>query len=109
MARRFLLIRDDHDATNAPGVAAEGVVFSSGKVCLNWLNYPRSVQGLDSMAELNMVQSQNGISRIQWVDLSDRDTTQPRACSIRLKELMDILEDRLGTLPVKPKDDGEVS
>lgn len=73
MARRFYLVRDDHDVVNAAGQVAEGILFSSGKVALNWKSKPSSLQTFDSMADLMAVQDRNGITRVQWLD----QETQP--------------------------------
>ena len=71
MAKRFLLIRDDHDSVNAPGAVAEGIMFQSGKVALNWIARPQSLQTFDSVADLMLIQERNQITRIQWLDLDD--------------------------------------
>lgn len=71
MCRRFTLVRDEHDGINQPGVVAEGVVFESGKVALNWMQRPHSIQTFDTIADVIAVQRQNGVTRISWVDHRD--------------------------------------
>ena len=71
MARRFVLIRDEHDGVNKPGVVAEGILFQSGKVSINWTLHPHSVHTCDTLADLMIVQDKNGITRIQWIDGSE--------------------------------------
>ena len=98
MARRFALIRDEHDPMNAPGVVAEGVVFASGKVALNWTTKPHSIQTFDSMADLMVVQRKNTITRIQWLD-KEAHTGLPAARTAgihRLHAAQDTLQAMLG-------------
>ena len=68
MARRFVLIRDEHDAVNPPGIVAEGVVFDSTRVAINWTTKPYSTQVFDNLPDLMAVQERNGVTRIQWID-----------------------------------------
>ena len=68
MARRFVLIRDEHDSVNPPGIVAEGVVFDSTRVAINWTTKPYSTQVFDNLSDLMAVQERNGVTRIQWVD-----------------------------------------
>ena len=68
MSRRFVLIRDAHDAVNPPGIVAEGVVFDSTRVAINWTTKPYSTQVFDKLPDLMAVQERNGVTRIQWID-----------------------------------------
>lgn len=68
MSRRFVLIRDEHDAVNPPGIVAEGVVFDSTRVAINWTTKPYSTQVFDNLPDLMAVQERNGVTRIQWID-----------------------------------------
>ena len=107
MAKRFILIRDDHDAVNEPGVVAEGVAFDSGKVVINWTTRPHSIQTFDSLADLLLVQRKNTITRIQWVDTSMRDAAVPRPSGIhKLSDIRDRLNGLLGqgTVVVREED-----
>ena len=82
MARRFVLIRDAHDAVNPPGIVAEGVVFDSSRVAINWTTKPYSTQIFDSLSDLLAIQEHNGVTRIQWVDVEDRGHVQPRSAGV---------------------------
>ena len=73
MCRRFTLVRDQHDGINQPGPAAEGVVFGCGKVALVWLQPPTNVVLCASLADVLMVQNQNGVTRLEWVDGREDD------------------------------------
>lgn len=68
MCRRFTLVRDQYDGVNQPGIAAEGALFCVGKVVLCWVQPPRSVTMYDSMADVLLVQNQNGMTRLVWTD-----------------------------------------
>ena len=97
MAKRFLMIRDDHDAVNEPGVVAEGVVFEAGGVAINWTTPPRSVQFFGSLADLLLIQKKNTITRIQWIDGTSRDPDRPRPSGVnRLEELREKLHGMMG-------------
>jgi hypothetical protein len=71
MCRRFTLVRDQHDGVNQPGIVAEGVLFSMGKVTLFWTQPPRSITMFDSLADVLLVQNQNGVTRLVWTDGQD--------------------------------------
>lgn len=71
MCKRFHLIRHQHDGVNDPGIAAEGVVFGTGKVALCWSGQPHSIQTFDSMADLMAVQNKNGITQVAWLDTAE--------------------------------------
>lgn len=79
VARRFVLVRDDHDAVNPPGIVAEGVLFSTNHVVLHWLTKPYSTQVFDNLSDVLAVQQRNHISRIQWVDTEHGQQVQPRS------------------------------
>ena len=68
MCRRFTLVRDQHDGVNQPGIAAEGVLFSTGKVVLAWIQPPRSMSNYDFLSDVLLVQNQNGVTRLVWLD-----------------------------------------
>ena len=96
MARRFVLIRDEHDGVNEPGVVAEGILFRSGKVSLNWVSHPHSVHTYDTLADLMMVQNKNGITRIQWIDSSDTEIRVQSVGRQRLQSAQEHLGSILG-------------
>jgi hypothetical protein len=99
MSRRFILVRDDCDGINEPGVVAEGVLFTCGKATLNWTTKPHSVQVFDTMNEVINIQRRNNMTRIQWVDSEVRDPERPRPSGLyklqalqgRVSELMSVV------------------
>lgn len=98
MARRFRLIRDDHDTVNGPGEVAEGILFGSGKVAINWSARPQSLQTFDNMADLLSVQQRNGITRIQWLDSEDQPTPRIQASGlVKLQRASEVLSGMLGS------------
>ena len=101
MARRFYLVRDDHDVVNAAGQVAEGILFSSGKVALNWKAKPSSLQTFDSMADLMTVQDRNGITRVQWLDQEPQAPTRVVPRSEKLRRLDESLNAILGSESVQ--------
>lgn len=110
MARRFLLVRDDHDVVNAPGAVAEGVLFTSGKVALHWRGHPQSIQTFDNMADLMAVQDRNGITRIQWLDQEIHDTPKVMTSrSAKLNRLSESIDAMLGQEPVTVRPGGQGS
>ena len=76
MCKRFHLIRHQHDGVNDSGIAAEGVVFGTGKVALCWMGQPHSLQTFDSMADLMVVQNKNGITQVAWLDTAEPSKTR---------------------------------
>jgi hypothetical protein len=99
MAKRFNLVRDDHDSHNEPGVVAEGVVFESGKVVINWTSKPSTIATYDSLADLMVIQNKNGITRIQWMDNTSGDA-RPRPAGIhKLRAVHEQLSEMLGRSP----------
>lgn len=96
MARRFVLIRDEHDGVNSPGVVAEGILFQSGKVSINWVSHPHSVHTYDTLADLMVVQNKNGITRIQWLDGSEMEVRVQSVGRQRLQNAQEHLGSILG-------------
>ena len=97
MCRRFNLVRDEHDGINQPGVVAEGVIFHPSKVVICWVQYPHSVQMFDSVADVLMVQKQNGVTRLVWTDPSERtEPASPPGSYTQLKGAMAALASVLG-------------
>lgn len=99
-ARRFVLVRQDHDAVNPPGVVAEGIVFSSGRVALSWTTPPHSLQTFDNIADLMQVQAANHVTRIQWVDSSAQEVKVRSPQAQKLQAAQEILAGMLGSTPV---------
>lgn len=106
MARRFYLVRDDHDVVNSAGQVAEGILFSSGKVALNWIAKPSSLQTFDSMADLMAVQDRNGITRVQWQDSEPQSTARVTPRSEKLRRLDESMRAILGSEPVQVRSEG---
>lgn len=109
MARRFVLIRDEHDAVNPPGVVAEGIVFTSSRVAINWTTKPYSTQVFDTLSDLMAIQKRNGVTRIQWLDSENQGTPAPREAGLpKLMAARDQLHVLLGKT-ASPHQDHEVS
>lgn len=69
--RRFNLVRhEDVTGLSGTGIVAEGVAFSSGKVCLEWIGKnPTSVVWHDNgIASTRAIHGHNGLTEIHWVD-----------------------------------------
>jgi hypothetical protein len=66
---RFRLVRDeDVSGVSDAGVAAEGVVCSTGKVVPSWCSEYRSVTVYDCVSDLQTVHGHEGRTRILWLD-----------------------------------------
>lgn len=67
--RTFHVHRDeDESGVSGTGVVAEGVLFSNGKVFVNWLSIHKIVECADSIAEWQAVHGHEGKTRIVWDD-----------------------------------------
>jgi hypothetical protein len=67
--RTFQVVRDeDVSGVSGVGVIAEGVLFSSGKVFVNWISMHKIVEMADSVAEWQAVHGHEGRTRIVWDD-----------------------------------------
>jgi hypothetical protein len=67
--RTFHVIRiEDVSGVSGTGVIAEGVLFSNGKVFVNWLSMHKIVEMADSVAEWQAVHGHEGRTQIQWDD-----------------------------------------
>lgn len=67
--RTFHVVRDeDVSGVSGVGVIAEGVLFSNGKVFVNWLSMHKIVEMSDSMAEWQAVHGHEGKTKILWDD-----------------------------------------
>lgn len=77
-SRRFFLMRNhDVSGVSGTGIVAEGILFSTGKAVINWLNGVHSVGVFESIEDLTTVHGHNGATVIQWVDqLPIDDKTQ---------------------------------
>jgi hypothetical protein len=67
--RTFQVVRDeDVSGVSGEGHIAEGVLFSSGKVFVNWISMHKIVEMADSVAEWQAVHGHEGRTRIVWDD-----------------------------------------
>lgn len=67
--RTFQVVRDeDVSGVSGTGVIAEGVLFSGGKVFVNWISMHKIVEMADSVAEWQAVHGHEGKTRIVWDD-----------------------------------------
>lgn len=67
--RRFHLQRDeDVSGTSGIGIVAEGCLFSTGKVVINWTVTYRSVAIYDSLAEMERIHGHQGRTKVIWLD-----------------------------------------
>jgi hypothetical protein len=93
--RRFLLIREDNEAV------AEGIIFSSGRSVICWVNPPISVAVYESFSDLITQQEKRGKHRVQWVDGPDKRVESPRPAPPSLDDAAALL----GGIPPKITDD----
>jgi len=71
MMRRFYLERaDDETGISGTGRVAEGVLFASGKVAIEWLTEPHNSVGLyvQGVEAVEAIHGHNGKTQIVWVD-----------------------------------------
>jgi hypothetical protein len=67
--RRFHFLRlEDVSGTSGCGVVAEGVIFSNGKVALEWLSKHASTSLYDSIADVEFVHGHEGRTKIVFDD-----------------------------------------
>jgi hypothetical protein len=67
--RRFHFMRlEDASGVSGCGVVAEGVVFSNGKVALEWFGEHSSTNVYDSLADVEYIHGHGGRTRIVFDD-----------------------------------------
>jgi len=67
--RRFHFMRlEDASGVSGCGVVAEGVVFSNGKVALEWLSDHASTNLYDSIADVEFIHGHHGRTKIVFDD-----------------------------------------
>ena len=67
--RIFRVVRDeDVSGVSGTGVIAEGVLFSNGKVVVNWISMHKILEVVDSVAEWEAVHGHEGRTKIVWDD-----------------------------------------
>ena len=78
--RTFHVYRDeDVSGVSGTGMIAEGVMFSSGRVFVNWLSMHKIVEMADSVAEWQAVHGHEGKTKILWddeVDETEEETVE---------------------------------
>jgi hypothetical protein len=66
--RLFHLVRDtDPSGISGTGIVAEGCLFTSGKVALNWRSEVPSTGVYDHIDDVRLVHGHNGASHIEWL------------------------------------------
>ena len=66
---RFYLNRTvDVSGISGEGRIAEGVVFSTGKVVLQWIAEYQSTAVYDSMEDLISIHGHEGSTQVEWVE-----------------------------------------
>lgn len=67
--RRFHFMRlEDASGVSGCGKVAEGVVFTNGKVALEWFGNHSSTNVYDSMADVEFIHGHQGRTKIVWDD-----------------------------------------
>ena len=67
--RTFHVYREeDVSGVSGTGVIAEGVLFSNGKVVVNWISMHKITEFSDSMAEWQAVHGHEGKTQVVWDD-----------------------------------------
>jgi hypothetical protein len=65
--RRFHFEREqDVSGTSGVGMVAEGVIFSNGKVALEWLSDHASLAFYDSIADVELIHGHQGLTKIVY-------------------------------------------
>jgi hypothetical protein len=69
MMRRFHFERtEDTSGVSGCGIVAEGVVFSNGKVALEWLSAHSSTALYDSLSDVELIHGHEGRTKIVFDD-----------------------------------------
>jgi hypothetical protein len=77
--RRFHFLRNkDASGVSGIGVVAEGVVFSNGKVALEWLSNHSSTNLYDSIADVEFIHGHQGMTQIVFDDPDDSGSVTKR-------------------------------
>lgn len=76
--RTFRVVRDeDVSGVSGTGVIAEGVLFSNGKVVVNWISMHKILEVVDSVAEWQAVHGHEGRTKIVWDDEVEEPEEEP--------------------------------
>lgn len=72
--RTFQVVREeDVSGVSGTGVIAEGVLFSNGKVVVNWISMHKIIEMADSVAEWQAVHGHEGKTKIVWDDEAEEE------------------------------------
>ena len=67
MSRHFLLVREvDETGVSGTGTVAEGFLFSTGRVVIEWLVAPFAIGIFSSIHELIQVHGHGGKTRVEF-------------------------------------------
>jgi len=67
--RRFHFLRlKDASGVSGVGIVAEGILFSNGKVALEWLSSHASTAIYDSIADVELIHGHEGMTKIVFDD-----------------------------------------
>lgn len=67
--RTFVLQRkEDETGISGTGVVAEGVLFSTGRVVLNWVTGYSSVGVYDNLEQMIAIHGHGGKTVVEWVE-----------------------------------------
>lgn len=67
--RRFHFLRlKDASGVSGIGIVAEGILFSNGKVALEWLSSHASTAIYDSMTDVELIHGHEGMTKIVFDD-----------------------------------------
>jgi hypothetical protein len=74
--RRFHFLRDkDASGVSGIGKVAEGVIFSNGKVALEWFGNHSSTNLYDSLSDVEYIHGHAGMTKIVFDDPDDSGDT----------------------------------
>jgi Ca2+-binding RTX toxin-like protein len=72
MMRRFHFLRlEDASGVSGIGRVAEGVIFSNGKVAIEWLSNHASTALYDSLSDVEFIHGHQGRTKIVFDDPND--------------------------------------
>lgn len=71
--RRFHFLRlKDASGVSGCGIVAEGVIFSNGKVALEWLSSHASTALYDSISDVEFIHGHEGMTKIIFDDPAEK-------------------------------------
>jgi hypothetical protein len=67
--KRFHLIRkEDVSGVSGVGIIAKGVEFDDGYVMMRWLGKFHTLEGADSIEEIQAIHGHEGRTSVEWID-----------------------------------------